>query len=275
MSIHRRLVRPRGTSQQQQEIAMTTIPTDRFVWFEYVSQDAAKAQGFFGELFNWGTQSVPMPEGAYTMITAGKDTIGGYLPTPAGAPAHAHWLSHLQVASTSETAGKIAALGGKVAKQPFKVGDFGTMAVVLDPLGGVFALWQPTKPEGTGDFKELENTWCWNELYTEDPAKSVAFYQAVAGFTVDTMDMGPMGTYHVLNAGGKSRGGILRSPMPGIPQNWTPYVQVADADAVVARATRLGASVKLPANDVPNVGRIAVFTDPLGAPIGILQPPAK
>jgi predicted enzyme related to lactoylglutathione lyase len=254
---------------------MTTIPTGRFVWFEYVSQDAAKAQGFFGELFNWGTQSVPMPQGAYTMITAGTDTIGGYLPTPTGAPPHAHWLSHLQVTNTVEAAAKVASLGGKIAKAPFQIGDFGTMAIALDPLGGVFALWQPVKAEGTGDFKEVPNTWCWNELYTEDPARSVAFYQAIGDFTEEKMDMGPAGTYHVLSAGGKGRAGIMKSPMPGIQQNWMPYVHVANADAVVAKATKLGASIKLPANDVPNVGRLAVFTDPLGAPLGILQPPAK
>ena len=44
------------------------IPTGRFVWFDYVAPDVKKAQGFYGELFNWSTQDVPMPDGAYTMI---------------------------------------------------------------------------------------------------------------------------------------------------------------------------------------------------------------
>ena len=59
-----------------------SIPTGRFVWFEYVSQDARKAQGFFGELFGWSTKSVPMPEGAYTMIAAadGKSLSGSSPP---------------------------------------------------------------------------------------------------------------------------------------------------------------------------------------------------
>lgn len=251
---------------------MTKIPTGRFVWFEYVSKDSAKAQGFYGELFGWGVQNVPMPQGAYQMIALGKDTIGGYLDTPPGAPPQAHWLSHLQVESAAASARQIAGHGGKVLREPFKVGDFGTMAVVSDPLGGPFALWQPTKAEGTGDFKDTVHSWCWNELYTDDPARSLAFYQAIGGFTDQPMDMGPMGTYHVLNADGKGRAGLMKSPMPGIPQNWMPYVQVANADAIVARAQKLGADVKVPANDVPGVGRLAVFTDSLGAPLGILQP---
>ena len=70
----------------------------KFVWFEYVSKDIAKAQGFFGELFNWGVKRVPMPGGEYAMISVGERTIGGYQVTPDGAPPEAHWLTHLEVA---------------------------------------------------------------------------------------------------------------------------------------------------------------------------------
>lgn len=38
-----------------------SFPSGRFVWFEYVSKDLPKAQGFFGELFNWKTQQKPAP----------------------------------------------------------------------------------------------------------------------------------------------------------------------------------------------------------------------
>jgi hypothetical protein len=251
---------------------MATIPTGRFVWFEYVSTDAAKARGFFGELFNWGAQEVPMPQGAYTMIALGKDTIGGYLAPPPGAPTHAHWLSHLQVASAAESAARVKALGGAVAMAPFPVGDFGTMAVVRDPQGAAFALWQPREIVGTGDYKNLPNAWCWNELYADDPAAAVAFYQAIGGFTDAPMEMGPAGTYHVLNADGQGRAGISKPPMPGVPSQWMPYVHVTDADATFAKALRLGAVARMPPSDVPGVGRLAVFADPQGAPLGLLQP---
>ncbi|MBC7974660.1 MAG: hypothetical protein H7138_06705 [Myxococcales bacterium] len=65
-----------------------TNAAGRFVWFEYVSTDASGAQRLFGELFGWSTKSVPMPEGAYTMIAAADGrTIGGYMTAPAGASA--------------------------------------------------------------------------------------------------------------------------------------------------------------------------------------------
>jgi len=54
-----------------------------------------------------------MPGGDYTMIALGERTIGGYLDTPEGVPAQAHWLTHLQVASASEAAAKVKALAGR------------------------------------------------------------------------------------------------------------------------------------------------------------------
>nr|HEX4314531.1 VOC family protein [Kofleriaceae bacterium] len=248
------------------------IPTGRFVWFEYVSKELDKAQGFYGELFGWKTQSMPTPDGkGYTVISADGAGIGGYVATPPGAPAQSSWLGHLQVASAAETAAKVTAAGGKIAMEPMKMGDFGTYAVAIDPTGAAFCLWQPGKPEGDGNFKGKPNTPCWNELVTSDVSAAVAFYAAIAGFRAKSMAM-PTGDYTVLAHDGHDRAGMMKLPMAGIPSQWVPYFQVASADAVATKATRLGGSSKMAVTDVPNVGKIAVFTDPLGAAFGILQP---
>lgn len=251
-----------------------TFPTGRFVWFEYVSKDIKKAQGFFGELFNWKTQVMPTPDGgSYTMISINDQSIGGYLDTPKGAPEHAHWLSHLQVESAASTAAKIKSLGGKVLKDPVKMGELGTYAVVADPQGGVFALWQPGKPEAS-EYKGIDGAFCWNELITEQPAKAVEFYTQVGGFTHEAMAM-PGLTYDILNNDGKGRAGIAKAQMPNVPQHWMQYVQVKNADQTTEKAKKLGAKVVIEPTDIPTVGRLAVFIDPQGASIGILQPAAS
>lgn len=247
------------------------MTTGKFVWFDYIAPDTKKAQAFFGEVFNWKAQEVPMPGGSYTMIALGDQTIGGYTTTPQGAPPIGHWLPYLGTTDAARSAAQIKSLGGTVHKDPFKVADVGTMAIVGDSGGGVFALWQPTKPEGSGDYKDLPGAFCWNELAAHDPIKTVAFYTQL-GFTEEKMDMGPHGTYHVLNADGKGRAGVMKHPMPEAPQAWTPYVQVKDVDATIAKATKLGAKVAVPPGDVPGVGRIAVFVDPQGGYTGILAP---
>ena len=248
-----------------------TIPTGRFVWFEYVSKDAQKAQGFFGELFGWSTKSVPMPDGAYTMIAAADGrTIGGYAASPDPSAAKASWLPYLQVESASQIAARVKSLGGSIRKDPFKVGDFATMAVAIDPHGAALALWQPAKAEdpgapGIGHF-------VWNELPSKDPAASVKFYEQIGGFTTSRMEMPGMGTYHVLESDGKGRAGIMPQPMPEAPHLWLPYVQVASADQTADKARRLGATVVVPPTNIPNVGRFAIFVDAQGAGTGILQP---
>lgn len=248
-----------------------TIPTGRFVWFEYVSNDADKAQGFFGELFGWSTKSVPMPGGAYAMIaTPDGKTIGGYAAIPDGAPPKASWLPFLQVTSAAETAGKVKGLGGTVMKEPFKVGDFATMAVVLDPHGAAIALWQPVKAEDAA--KPEAGHFAWQELPSKDPAASVQFYSQIGGFTSSQMEMPEMGTYHVLESDGQGRAGIMKQPMPDAPHAWVPYVQVANADQTAQRANRLGATIFVPPTQIPNVGRFAIFADPQGVALGILQP---
>jgi uncharacterized protein len=249
---------------------MMTTSSGRFVWFEYVSRDAQKAQGFFGELFGWSTKSVPMPDGPYVMIAAADGrTIGGYFTAPDGMD-RAGWLPYLLVPSAAEAAARIKSLGGSVMKEPFKVGDFATMAVVADPHGAGFAVWQPVKPEpapapGVGHFT-------WNELSSKDPAASVKFYAQIGGFTSKGMEMPGMGTYHLLESDGQSRAGIMAPQMPEAPHAWLPYVQVANTDQTVERAGKLGATIVVPPTQIPNVGRFAIFLDPQGGATGVLQP---
>jgi len=244
--------------------------TGRFVWFEYVSKDSQKAQGFFGELFNWKVNQVPMGDHPYEMIAIGDRTIGGYLPTPEGAPTHAHWLTHLQVADAKASSEQATKLGGGVLKPAFKVGDYGTMAVVKDPTGAFFALWQPAKPEAQPD--PVTGGFCWNELATPEPDKVVAFYQKLGGFEHESQEMPGMGTYHTLNSDGQPRCGIMKQSMPQQPNAWLPYVSVTSADATSEKAGKLGGKVVVPPTDIPNVGRFSIIVDPLGAPLGLLQP---
>jgi uncharacterized protein len=250
-------------------MTQTNIPTGRFVWFEYFVPDVKKSHGFYGELFNWTTQDVPMADGAYTMIAANGQTMAGYQTTPPGAPKSGHWLPHLQVENAAATAAQITKLGGKVRMEPKKLGDVGTVAVVADPLDGTFCLWQPQQHVGTGDWTQKAGSFCWVELQTQDPAKSLAFYKAVGGFGEQHSDGMP--DYTVLTKDGGMRGGVNKPPMQA-PQAWVPYVQVANCDASLDKAKKLGANVLVPAMEAKGVGRFAIFADPQGGVIGILQP---
>jgi uncharacterized protein len=251
---------------------MTTTPTATFVWFDYIGKDEKKAQAFYGELLGWSTKKVPVGGGNdYTMIQVGDHTIGGYMGLPPGAPPQSRWLAHLQVSDCAAAAVKVKQLGGKVRMEPGKVGDFGTMAVVADPTDATFALWQPVKAQGNGDYLGKLGTWCWNELVTQDPDKAVAFYKGLAGFEVAKEDMGAMGMYSMLKSGGTARAGVMKHPMANAPSAWVPYIAVEHCDQTVEKAKKLGGNVINPGTDVPDVGRIAVVADSNGAVFGLLQ----
>jgi uncharacterized protein len=53
---------------------------------------------------------------------------------------------------------------------------------------------------------------------------------------------------------------------------WLAYVIVPNCDASAAHVEKLGGKICMPAKDIPTVGRIAIFTDPEGAPLGLFQP---
>lgn len=243
------------------------IKTGRFVWFEMVTPDVDRARGFYGELFPWGTQSLPVADGGYPMITLAGEGQGGYVH---GTDA-AHWLAHLQVADARATSRLIRELGGRVEHEAVMEG-FGTKVVARDPSGARFALWQPHAPndsDGSGDYRDAPGAFCWAELYAPDAEQAVAFYTRIGGFTHTPMTM-PNGTYHVLTADGVERAGVMTPPMP-LPPQWQPYVQVTDVDATAARAKQLGATIHM-VDDVPGVGRLGIIGDPQGARIGILKP---
>jgi predicted enzyme related to lactoylglutathione lyase len=249
-----------------------TTSLGKFVWFDHVSTSPKQAQAFYGEVFGWRVQDVPMGPVPYQMIAVGDTTVGGYAPPPADARIPAHWIASLQVANADEAVGKVTRAGGAVHLPPTKMGEFGTMASVADPLGGALNLWQPAKADDAAEKKPADGHFVWNELWATDVDRSLAFYKAIGGYTVDAMDMGPMGTYHVLKNGDESRAGIMKSDVPGVPQMWLPYVQVAKADTTVERAKKAGAEIVVPPSDIPGIGRFAVFKDPTGAALGILQP---
>src|SRR5215813_9673625 len=178
-----------------------------------------------------------MPNGKYTMIAAPDGrTIGGYFAAP-DPKTPSGWLPYLQVESAATIAARVKKLGGSVMKEPFKVGDFATMAVVADPHGAGFALWQPNKVEDPG--KPTAGHFCWNELPSKDAKASVAFYTQIGGFTEKPMDMQGMGTYHLLESDGQQRAGIMAGQPPQ-PHTWLPYVQISNADHTADKAKQLG-----------------------------------
>jgi len=246
-----------------------------FCWPDLSTSDPDAAKKFYGGLFGWEANDIPMgPDGVYTMFTLeGKEIGAVHKPTPqqAAQGVPPHWLSYVSVASADESAAKAQKLGGKAVMPPFDVMDAGRMTVLQDPTGGMFALWQPNKHIGA-KLVDQPGTLVWTEMISTNADAARDFYTKLFDWGVQLHEMGPM-KYSVLLRGQTPAGGLMQSTpdMGNIVSQWMVYFGTTDPDASAKKAAQLGGDVLVPPADIPGVGRFTVVLDPQGAAFGIIR----
>jgi predicted enzyme related to lactoylglutathione lyase len=112
-----------------------------FVHIELMATDVAKAKSFYGKLFDWNLEDMPMPDMTYTMIKVGEGTGGGLMKNPMP-DAPSMWVPYVDVADLKAATAKAKSLGGTVLKENVEVGDHGAFSIVTDPTGAFLGLWQ-------------------------------------------------------------------------------------------------------------------------------------
>ena len=246
-----------------------------FCWVELATSDNEAAKKFYTELFGWGFIDNPMgPDMVYTMLKKDNKEVGALykmMPEMSARGIPPHWMSYASTENADDTAAKAQTLGGTVMQPPFDVMEHGRMAVIQDPTGAVFSVWQANQHKGAG-LVNAPGSLCWNELMTVDTNKAGDFYAGLFGWGKDVQSFGPM-EYTMFTHGGRPTAGMLKMTpeMGNIPPNWLVYFAVDDCDASVQKATELGGNVMKPADDIPGIGRFAILTDRQGAAFAIIK----
>ena len=113
---------------------------------------------------------------------------------------------------------------------------------------------------------------CWADLFTSDQDRSRAFYGELFGW--ESKDPGvEFGGYVNFVKDGQLIAGCMRNDgETRVPDTWSVYLAVEDAEATVAAAAAAGSQVIVPAMPVADLGTMAVVTDAGGATIGLWQP---
>jgi uncharacterized protein len=114
----------------------------------------------------------------------------------------------------------------------------------------------------------------WHELCVKDVDAAIDFYTNALGFGTESMDMGELGMYRMLTRHGVPVAGTMSTdsePMQEIPPHWAVYFAVDDLDGSLSNCVEHGATVVVPAMDVPTVGRMSLISDPQGAHIWLYQ----
>ena len=249
-----------------------------FSWFELGTTDQDAAKNFYTRLFNWTSEDHPMgPGGVYTMFRLnGRDAAAGYTLNPQqrsqGVPPH--WMIYIAVENADQTAGRAAELGATLMAPPFDVFDIGRMAVIADPTGAVFSIWQAKKHSGVGVIGE-DGAFSWADLNTRDPESAKRFYGQLFGWNITAGKDDPTGYLHIQN-GEHYIGGIPSPKQIGnVPPHWLVYFHVSDCGKSLDRAADMDAQVLLPTTRLEHVGRFAVVKDPQGAAFALFEPEKK
>jgi predicted enzyme related to lactoylglutathione lyase len=243
-------------------------------WVDLGVDDIARATTFYSKLFGWDIQAGPPEADGYTMCLKDGRPVAGIAPKqgPPGTPSV--WTVYIASDDVDATADKITAAGGQILAAPIDVLSFGRAAIVTDPAGAAFGIWQARQHAGLGLANEPGSV-CWNENFSRDMDGNQAFYHAVFGYEYGDMSA-PDFRYATLKIDGKEVGGIgeLGSGFaPEVPAHWSTYFAVGDTDAAVATVTGAGGSVTREPWDSP-YGRMAVVSDDQGAAFSLMGTPA-
>ncbi|MDQ6607287.1 MAG: VOC family protein [Actinomycetota bacterium] len=254
-------------------------------WVETFQPDPRAALRFYGALFGWEFSepgSMVSVEGEYFVAQiGGRDVAGvGTLPD-LGEPPIPAWGTSILVESADRAVERAAEGGGRLLLGPVKASRGGRWAVLADPAGAAFGVWEAGGRGGAQTVNE-PGTWTMSSLHTPDPAGAATFYGAVFGWEPEPIAPGsPVMLFRLPGyVGGEPEQPIPRDVVgvmtatetgtdgPAIPPHWNVNLRVDDTDAVSALAAALGGSVLMPPMDSPGF-RSAVLLDPQGAAFSI------
>jgi uncharacterized protein len=279
-------------------------------WIDASERDPEAALDFYGGLFGWEFEDVMSrgSEGRY-FIARGEargssifdlsgqkhsGDVAAIRSIPEAAPPRAMWNTYFWVDSADEATSKVRDAGGGVVTEPLDLMDACRMAVLADPEGAAFGVWEAKEHRGAGLVND-PGALVFNGLNTRDVEGARSFYGSVFGWQTASIGTGAEGwtlpgygdwlerEHHphlreqMAQAGApKGFEDVVASiipiadDQPDTPAHWSVTFATADADATAAKATELGGKVIVPPFDAPwststYTIRVTLLADPQGA----------
>jgi predicted enzyme related to lactoylglutathione lyase len=179
------------------------------------------------------------------------------------------------VRDVDQTVAEATRMGAMTYLEPMEVPTVARVAVLGDPQGATFGVYEPATSGHSSDDRRLGD-FSWHELATDDWKTAWEFYRALFNWEYESQfDMGPMGTYWMFRRAPGSRplGGMFNRP-PEIPHaNWLPYVHVTSAHRAAELGGKHGGRVMNGPMEVPGGDYITQLMDPQGAAFAVHATP--
>lgn len=250
----------------------------KFIWAELMTPDTDAASRFYGHVIGWQVKDYGPPHEGYLICEANGRGVGGMMTLAdehkaAGIPPN--WTRYVAVDDVDTTAKLFEEKGGKIMRPPEDIPQVGRFAVVADPFGAVLCIMTPLPMDPASIPKDAEDQTGhvgWNELFTDDVDRAMAFYGDVFGWTKDhDFDMGEMGPYRIFAFRGQQTGGIMKR-LPQIPVcHWGYYFNVDGLDDAITRVSAGGGKVVNGPMEVPGDSWIVNCQDPHGAYFSLIS----
>jgi predicted enzyme related to lactoylglutathione lyase len=236
-------------------------------WADLWTSDVEGSRHFYSQLFGWDALEPDQQYGGYfNFARQGAWTAGCMGPMGDMTPNNT-WKPYLSTDDIDGTLKRIEAAGGSVISAAMPVGPLGSQAVVADPAGAEFGLWQPGTWPGFSVVGEPSAP-SWFELHTDDYAAVVPFYRDIFGYEITAVSDTDEFRYFTFRRLGSDDdlGGIAdsRTWLEDRGSHWAIYWEVTDVAAIVATAEQLGGSLLQGPDDTP-YGVLASVADPAGA----------
>jgi len=250
---------------------------NHFIWYELMTSDQPAAEAFYRAVVGWGMADAGQRGMRYTILSAGARGVGGVMAIPEEARRAGvtpSWTGYIAVPDTDAEARRIVESGGTIHRQPDDIPNVGRFAVVADPGGAVFQLFTPLPGAHEPPIDPRAPGYVgWHELLAGNgQAAAFAFYSSHFGWsTIETLDMGAMGSYRIIGTDGVPFGGMMDKPAQAPAAVWNFYVNVDGIDAAVRRVEQHGGTVLMGPHEVPGGSWIIQAVDPQDASFALVS----
>jgi hypothetical protein len=235
---------------------------------ELVTRDPSAAAAFYGAVFGWSF--APSAQGGLDCFVSGNRIARITPAAPASnATTRDHWLPVYGTRDLERSARQAVAAGGSVLRSS------GDRLVIQEPGGavsGLAGIGRGMSPAPVSD-RRHGRMW-WRSLNVRDAEAARLYHQRIDGWRFRRLPMQDA-SYLLAYADSEPTAGIYPMSGPlfeGLPDNWLVYVAVDDCDRAVAAAVAAGGAVIHAARPIRLVCRLAVVTDPGGAPVALAEP---
>ncbi len=241
----------------------------KFVWFDLFTTNITAASNFYHALFGWNFKntSEANPD-VKTVFQHGKPIANMIYREDKSKSSQ--WLSYMSVPDIDCAIATTQNNNGSVYKKAKEFPDRGKVAIILDPQKAAVALLTSSSGDPQDDIF-IPNRWLGCELWTTDVDMAVSFYQKIAGYEVNLVDVHEKVQYRMLSKDDKRRAGVVSIPWSDITPEWIPYITVEDVRKTTVKAQELGGKILISPDMSVKEGQIAIISDPTGAVFGIQQ----